>query len=241
MAGRGFIYKSFHAPMGLTEEQELTEEQMKRKAQVQFKAQYYSQEDWDIIRAKLEANAELKRSIIGAIETSGIFEPISFETTKEELKRFGKELQSKVVKKQKITHDEPQETTEKTVEEVKEEKTPKKTGKRIKQIARRDKEVDFEILDSRFPIIDWKSVHIGTQPQFDESKEPGEINQNMITRSNGAKENIYPLERNVLSQMLDLKLQAEEESETALELIRFIKKQFEEMDLKRIEGDEKYS
>ncbi|GJZ95714.1 hypothetical protein Tco_0668048 [Tanacetum coccineum] len=41
----------------LAEEQELTEEQKKRKAQVQFEAQSYTEEDWDTIRAKLEANA----------------------------------------------------------------------------------------------------------------------------------------------------------------------------------------
>ncbi|GKA13735.1 hypothetical protein Tco_0693381 [Tanacetum coccineum] len=49
----------------LAEEQELTEEQKKRKAQVQFEAQSYTEEDWDTIRAKLEANAELKESVLG--------------------------------------------------------------------------------------------------------------------------------------------------------------------------------
>ncbi|GKF61793.1 hypothetical protein Tco_0181847 [Tanacetum coccineum] len=41
----------------MAEEQELTEEQKKRKAQVQFEAQSYTEEDWDTIRAKLEANS----------------------------------------------------------------------------------------------------------------------------------------------------------------------------------------
>ncbi|GKA35739.1 hypothetical protein Tco_0722230 [Tanacetum coccineum] len=49
----------------MAEEQELTEEQKKRKAQVQFEAQSYTKEDWDTIRAKLEANAELKESVLG--------------------------------------------------------------------------------------------------------------------------------------------------------------------------------
>ncbi|GJU62964.1 ribonuclease H-like domain-containing protein [Tanacetum coccineum] len=47
-----------------------------------------------------------------------------------------------------------------------------------------DKEVDYEILDRKYPIIDWKTVCLGTKPQFDESKE-GEINLNVVTRSNG--------------------------------------------------------
>ncbi|GJT61278.1 hypothetical protein Tco_1004811 [Tanacetum coccineum] len=50
---------------GMAEELELTDEQKKRKAQVQFEAQFYSQEDWNTIRAKLEANAELTKSVVG--------------------------------------------------------------------------------------------------------------------------------------------------------------------------------
>ncbi|GKD52756.1 hypothetical protein Tco_1281732, partial [Tanacetum coccineum] len=49
----------------MAEEQELTEEQKKRKAQVQFEAQSYTEEDWDTIRAKLEANAELRENVLG--------------------------------------------------------------------------------------------------------------------------------------------------------------------------------
>ncbi|GJS42214.1 hypothetical protein Tco_0567257 [Tanacetum coccineum] len=45
-------------------EEELTEQQKQRKAQVQFEAQHYTEEDWDAIRAKLEANAELAKSVI---------------------------------------------------------------------------------------------------------------------------------------------------------------------------------
>ncbi|GKA58225.1 hypothetical protein Tco_0757413 [Tanacetum coccineum] len=46
------------------EEEELTEQQKQRKAQVQFEAQHYTKEDWDAIRAKLEANAELTKSVL---------------------------------------------------------------------------------------------------------------------------------------------------------------------------------
>ncbi|GJW44590.1 ribonuclease H-like domain-containing protein [Tanacetum coccineum] len=45
----------------MTEEEALSEQQKKRKAQVQFEAQFYTEEDWDTIRAKLEANAELSK------------------------------------------------------------------------------------------------------------------------------------------------------------------------------------
>ncbi|GJQ99845.1 hypothetical protein Tco_0522830 [Tanacetum coccineum] len=47
-------------------EEELNEQQKKRKAQVQFEAQHYTNEDWDLIRAKIEANAELSKSMLGS-------------------------------------------------------------------------------------------------------------------------------------------------------------------------------
>ncbi|GJX58069.1 hypothetical protein Tco_0289459 [Tanacetum coccineum] len=50
----------------ITEEEELNEQQKKRKSQVQFEAQHYTNEDWDLIRAKLEANAELSKSMLGS-------------------------------------------------------------------------------------------------------------------------------------------------------------------------------
>ncbi|GJW83528.1 hypothetical protein Tco_0156673 [Tanacetum coccineum] len=179
-----------------------------------------------------------------------------------------------------------------------------------------DKEVDYEILDKKYPIIDWKTENLGTKPQFDESKRSEEINMNVVTRSNGQKrsfstlmrvlsvfdredldavyklvmdiyqdkipegfdkvlwgdlivmfnpdeqdefwnsqhewkvvswklhsssgvhtlmtdeglvvhmliEKKYPLKKEILVQMLKLKLESEEESTMALELIRFIKK-----------------
>ncbi|GJS71526.1 hypothetical protein Tco_0704367 [Tanacetum coccineum] len=50
----------------IAEEEELNEQQQKRRAQVQFEAQHYTNEDWDLIRAKIEANAELSKSMLGS-------------------------------------------------------------------------------------------------------------------------------------------------------------------------------
>ncbi|GKC75694.1 retrovirus-related pol polyprotein from transposon TNT 1-94, partial [Tanacetum coccineum] len=47
-------------------EEELNEQQKKRRSQVQFEAQHYTNEDWDLIRAKIEANAELSKSMLGS-------------------------------------------------------------------------------------------------------------------------------------------------------------------------------
>ncbi|GKF21012.1 hypothetical protein Tco_0069650, partial [Tanacetum coccineum] len=49
----------------MAEEEALSEQQKKRKSQVQFEAQFYTEEDWDAIRVKLEANAELSKDVLG--------------------------------------------------------------------------------------------------------------------------------------------------------------------------------
>ncbi|GJZ34701.1 hypothetical protein Tco_0580518, partial [Tanacetum coccineum] len=47
-----------------------------------------------------------------------------------------------------------------------------------------DKKIDYEILDRKYPIIDWKTEYLGTKPQPDETKTIEEINLNVVTRSN---------------------------------------------------------
>ncbi|GJS09768.1 hypothetical protein Tco_0366564 [Tanacetum coccineum] len=145
----------------LAEKEELNEQQKKRRAQVQFEAQHYTNEDWDLIRAKIEANAELSKSVLGSdlqgedfakkmvelgtwklsqlknlsfeevkeefdklVKQVESFAPINFEATKDSLKRFGEELQTKTSKRLKS-------------DEAKDDESTKKTGKRRKQIARK--------------------------------------------------------------------------------------------------------
>ncbi|GJT98751.1 hypothetical protein Tco_1094269 [Tanacetum coccineum] len=148
-----------------------------------------------------------------------------------------------------------------------------------------EKEVDYEILDRKYPIKEWKTKCLGTKPQIDQAKDLEEINHNVVIRSNGQKryfstlmrvlsifdredlnavyqlvmdrfqdeipedwiivswklhsssgvhtlvtetgivihmlvEKKYPLRKEVLMQMLKLKLESEEDSTMALELIR---------------------
>ncbi|GJZ01693.1 putative ribonuclease H-like domain-containing protein, partial [Tanacetum coccineum] len=75
----------------MAEEQELTEEQKKRKAQVQFEAQSYTEEDWDTIRAKLEANAELKDSVFGKDLTVEDYAKRMVELVNQRRKHFAEE------------------------------------------------------------------------------------------------------------------------------------------------------
>ncbi|GJZ64405.1 putative ribonuclease H-like domain-containing protein [Tanacetum coccineum] len=128
----------------ITEEEELNKQKKKRKAQVQFEAQHYTNEDWDLIRAKIEANAEFSKSMLGS-EVQGedfakkmvdlnqgtwresSFAPINFEATKASLKRFGEELQTKTPKRLKDDED----------VEAKDDEPTKKFRKRRKQMARK--------------------------------------------------------------------------------------------------------
>ncbi|GJU26319.1 hypothetical protein Tco_1164940 [Tanacetum coccineum] len=187
-----------------------------------------------------------------------------------------------------------------------------------------EKEVDYEILDRKYPIKEWKTECLGTKPQADQAEQLEEINLNVVIRSNGQKryfstlmsvlsifdredldavnqlvmdrfqdempegfdrvlwgdlmvlfnsddkdefwgsqqdwkieswklhsssgvhtlvtdtglvihmlvEKKYPLRKEVLKQMLKLKLESEEENTMALELIKFVKKILAELEPK---------
>ncbi|GKA98749.1 hypothetical protein Tco_0826686 [Tanacetum coccineum] len=50
-----------------------------------------------------------------------------------------------------------------------------------------DKEVDYEILDKKHPIIEWRSEYLTTKPQYDETKELEDVYLNVVIRSNGQR------------------------------------------------------
>ncbi|GKD17251.1 hypothetical protein Tco_1206409 [Tanacetum coccineum] len=169
-----------------------------------------------------------------------------------------------------------------------------------------DKEVDYEILDKKYPIIEWRSEYLTTKPQYDETKEIEDVYLNVVIRSNRQRryfstlmgvlsildrddicaiyqlvmnryqdetpegfdkilwgdliiissgihtimtdegivihmlvENKYPFKKEVLSQLIKLKLETEEDSPMALELIRFVKKQIAELEPEDSDGNEK--
>ncbi|GJT23412.1 hypothetical protein Tco_0893349, partial [Tanacetum coccineum] len=108
----------------IAEEEELNKQQKKRRAQVQFEAQHYTNEDWDLIRAKIEANAELSKSMT----RSEVLKRVP-------TKRFGEELQTKTTKRLKD-------------DEAKDAEPAKKSGKRRKQMARKGLHTDLDKDDS---------------------------------------------------------------------------------------------
>ncbi|GJT52939.1 hypothetical protein Tco_0987993 [Tanacetum coccineum] len=50
-----------------------------------------------------------------------------------------------------------------------------------------EKEVDYEILNRKYPIKEWKTECLGTKPQTDQAEHIEEIDQNVVIRSNGQK------------------------------------------------------
>ncbi|GJU79828.1 hypothetical protein Tco_1282193 [Tanacetum coccineum] len=170
----------------------------------QFGFTYSSKDYWDTIRAMLEANAELKESVLGKdltvedyakrmvelltqlkklnfeevkaefenlVKQLDTYVPMNFEATKESLKRFGEELQTKTAKKLKFD-DEGTQSIEEKIEEYKDDKPTKKTGKRRKQIAR-------------------KGLH--TDHDRDESKDSDEVNEK--DDSTSGRKGVYQIVR----------------------------------------------
>ncbi|GJR24636.1 hypothetical protein Tco_0973163 [Tanacetum coccineum] len=223
------------------EEEELTEQQKQRKAQVQFEAQHYTEEDWDAIRAKLEANAELTKSVLGKelpeedfakrmsqlriymstylknqgtwklsqlkklkfeeikeefqklVKQIDTFVPINIEATKEQLKRYGEELQTEILKKQRIDDKDVSDVEEK-VGKVKEEDTVKRVGKRKKQKARKGISIDKSPqgdseTDKEESIEDMNPTHLDTKSNIVANWkifQQGERSIYQTIRANGA-------------------------------------------------------
>ncbi|GKB16898.1 hypothetical protein Tco_0850821 [Tanacetum coccineum] len=111
-----------------------------------------------------------------------------------------------------------------------------------------DKEVDYEILDKKYPIIEWRSDNrrrryfstLMAVLSILDRDDICAIYQLVMNRyqDETPEENKYPLKKEVLSQLIELKLETEEDSTMALELIRFVKKQIAELEPKDSDGDE---
>ncbi|GJZ82585.1 ribonuclease H-like domain-containing protein [Tanacetum coccineum] len=171
------IYKRKLALLKQLEEEELTEQQKKRKAQVQFEAQHYTNEDWDLIRAKIEANAELSKSMLGSELQGEDFakkmvdlnqgtwklsqlKKLSFEEVKEEFDKLVKQVESfapisfeatkaslKRFGEELQTKTPKRQKDDKDVE-AKDDEPTKKSGKRRKQMARKGLHTSVDKNDS---------------------------------------------------------------------------------------------
>ncbi|GKD80222.1 hypothetical protein Tco_1342843 [Tanacetum coccineum] len=127
-----------------------------------------------------------------------------------------------------------------------------------------DKEVDYEILDKKYPIIEWRSEYLTTKPQYDETEEVEDVYLNVVIRNETPEgfdktlwgdliimfnqsdsDEFWNAQQNwkIVSWKLHsssgLKLKTKEDSTMALELIRFVKKQIAKLEPKDSDGDEK--
>ncbi|GKB61848.1 hypothetical protein Tco_0918034 [Tanacetum coccineum] len=82
-----------------------------------------------------------------------------------------------------------------------------------------DKKVDYEILDKKYPIIEWRSEYLTTKLQYDKTEDIEDVYLNVVIRKNK-----YSFDNANAVKMLELKLETEEEV-YSFELIRFVKKQ----------------
>ncbi|GJZ22070.1 hypothetical protein Tco_0559109 [Tanacetum coccineum] len=71
---------------------------------------------------------------------------------------------------------------ERLIKDVNKKATGIKKDDSIKEESKEEERngVDYEILDKKYPIIEWKTKCLGTKPQFDETKRLEEINLNVI-------------------------------------------------------------
>ncbi|GKC45215.1 hypothetical protein Tco_1062937, partial [Tanacetum coccineum] len=87
----------------MIEEEALSKQQKKRKAQVQFEAQYYIEEDWDAIKAKLEENIELTKDVLGKDLPEQDFEKRIIDMVNQRKKHFAEE-RAKAKRNKPMTH-----------------------------------------------------------------------------------------------------------------------------------------
>ncbi|GJS18047.1 hypothetical protein Tco_0412519 [Tanacetum coccineum] len=156
----------------IAEEEELNEQQKKRKAQVQFEAQHYTNEDWDLIRAKIEANAELSKSMLGSELQGEDFAKKMVDLVNQRKKYFAEErarakrnkpmtqsqlktymmnyLKNQGTWKLSQFGEELQTKTPKRLkdDEAKDDEPTKKSGKRRKQMARKGLHTSVDKNDS---------------------------------------------------------------------------------------------
>ncbi|GJV80923.1 hypothetical protein Tco_1516793 [Tanacetum coccineum] len=102
-----------------------------------------NQGTWKLTKLKKLNLEEVKAEFEKLVKQLDTYVPMNFEATKESLKRFSEELQTKTAKKLKFD-DEGTQPTEEKIEEDKDDKPTKKTGKRRKHIARKGSYTDHD-------------------------------------------------------------------------------------------------
>ncbi|GJX90287.1 hypothetical protein Tco_0343613 [Tanacetum coccineum] len=165
-------------------------QQRKRSGELKFNLKLIvTQMKIGLIRAKIKANAEIQR-----VES---FAPINFEATKDSLKIFGEELQTKASKRLKS-------------DEAKDDEPTKKSRKRRKQMARKRLHTDLFDKDDLKIQESYVNKMILFQSTLFELGVNGYIYM-LIERK-------YPLSAEICKTMQDKKLQGGKPDEDMLKM-----------------------
>ncbi|GKD15623.1 hypothetical protein Tco_1200030, partial [Tanacetum coccineum] len=90
-------------------------------------------------------------------------------------------------KDEMIKEESKEEVKKESKAEVQEESKEEESTRKRKLVPDEQKEVDYEILERKYPIKEWKTEYLGTKPQTDKAEQVKEINQNVVIRSNRQK------------------------------------------------------
>ncbi|GJT67218.1 hypothetical protein Tco_1018698 [Tanacetum coccineum] len=223
----------------IAEEEELTEQQKKRKAQVQFEAQHYTNEDWDLIRAKIEANAELSKSMLGSdLQGEDLLE--NAEDLYDELLEESRNMEA-LSQLKKLSFEEAQgkKYGTKTQKRLKDDKDveskddePTKKFRRRKQMARKGMHTSVDKNDSEDSdeVGEQEESTTGTEtpinPVLVAMKTPGVHCLNLESMDvYMLSERKYPLSAEVCQTMLKMKLLDGKMNEDCYRMLKMMEKQ----------------
>ncbi|GJR45069.1 hypothetical protein Tco_1313172 [Tanacetum coccineum] len=198
---------------------------------------------WKLSQLKNLSFEEVKENFDKLVKQGESFAPINFETTKDSLKRFGEELQTKTSKRLKS-------------DEAKDDESTKKTGKRRKQIARKglhsdktdedeseDSKDDDPISEDELEKVLWEYLKnmfeepLSTDPIWSLLGQQRIISWRYYTTCRVHCLNLessdiymlterkYPLTAEVCKAMLDKKLQGGKPDEDCYKLLKWMEKQ----------------
>ncbi|GJY29683.1 hypothetical protein Tco_0405450 [Tanacetum coccineum] len=134
---------------------------------------FLTQQRSEVIRNKLPSRTQLRNQMVKSIKEESKEE----EGTKKRKLGTRKKMKSRKRRFRKDTSEDDETNSEKENNELR---------LCLSIVSDEDKEVDYEILDKKYPIIEWKSEYLGIKPQYDKTKDLEEINLNVVIRSNGS-------------------------------------------------------
>ncbi|GJW88759.1 putative ribonuclease H-like domain-containing protein [Tanacetum coccineum] len=171
----------------------------------------------------LRYHAHQNRSFSVAEDQNNAFVPKDLEIEKEVMKRFGFNFQQKSGKKRSR-----EDTNEDNAKKQKlEDDAEKKELRDSMDVVRRDDiAIDVESLATKYSIVDWKT-HVLTKNMMQDVQDLHRLVQERYDTTSPEGYDLllkkYPLTQEMLSRMLSRRLEVDQESKMAFELLRFLR------------------